>query len=75
MAIVPETEEGSGVGRRGASSAGSGTDHKEIAKHNRKKVAMETAVRKRMMEYTSNIMGFDWVREEVARRMPKGRMV
>jgi hypothetical protein len=25
-------------------------------------VAMETAVRKRMMEYTSNIMGFDWVR-------------
>jgi len=26
-----------------------------------KKVASEMAVRKRMMEDTSNIMGFDWV--------------
>ena len=62
MAIVPETEEGSGVLREGLTSARTGTDHNEIAKHNRKNVAMETAVRKRMMEYTSNIMGFDWVR-------------
>src|SRR5260370_409811 len=61
VVIFPETEEGSGKLLRGASSAGMGTDHKEIAKHNRKNVAIETAVRKRMMEYTSNIMGFDWV--------------
>ena len=62
LAIVPETEEGSGELRKGPTSAGTGTDHKEIAKQNRKKVAMETAVRKRMMEYTSKIMDFDRVR-------------
>jgi len=50
--------------RRGPTSAGTGTDHKETAKHNRNNVAIETAVRKRMMECTSNIMGSDRVREE-----------
>src|SRR5258708_33029410 len=64
VVIFPEIEEGSGKLLRGASSAGMGTDHKEIAKHNRKNVAIETGVRKRMMEYTSNIMGFDWVGRE-----------
>src|SRR5258707_5395427 len=64
VVIFPETEEGSGKLLRGASSAGMGTDHKEIAKHNRKNVAIEMAVRKRMTEYTSNIMSFDWVGKE-----------
>jgi len=50
--------------RSGPTSAGAGTDHREIAKHNRKKVAIETAVRKRMMEYTSNTMSFDWVSDK-----------
>jgi hypothetical protein len=58
---------------RGASSAGMGTDHKEIAKHNRKNVAIETAVRKRMMEYTSNIMSFDWVGREGHEGCQRGR--
>jgi len=56
LAIVPETEVGSGELGKGPNSTGTGTDHKEIAKQNRKKVAIETAVRKRMMEYTSKIM-------------------
>jgi hypothetical protein len=29
-----------------------------------KKVASEMAVRKRMVEYTSKLMGFDWARKE-----------
>ena len=62
MAIVPETEEGSGELRKGPISAGTGTDHKEIAKQNTKKVTIETAVRKRMMEDTSKITDFDRVR-------------
>jgi len=60
LAIVPETDERSGVLRDGPTSAGIGADHREIAKQNKKNVAMDTAVRKRMMEYTSNVMGFDW---------------
>ena len=50
--------------RRGPISAGTGTDHKEIAKHNRKKVVIETAVRKRMMENTSEVISFNRVRKE-----------
>src|SRR5258705_337000 len=73
VVIFPETEEGSGKLLRGASSAGMGTDHKEIAKHNRKNVAIETAVRKRMMEYTSNIMSFDWVGKEGHEGCQRGR--
>ena len=59
--MLPAMEEGSGNERSGPTAAGSGTDHKEIAKHTMKKVASEMAVRKRMMEDTSNVMGFDWV--------------
>src|SRR5258705_3638980 len=73
VVIFPEIEEGSGKLLRGASSAGMGTDHKEIAKHNRKNVAIETAVRKRMMEYTSNIMSFDWVGKEGHEGCQRGR--
>ena len=61
VAILPETEEGSGEFRKGSVSANPGTDHADMVKHRRKKVAMERAVRKRMMKYTSKIMGFDWV--------------
>jgi len=63
LAIVPETDEGSGGVRKGPTSAGTGADHKEIAKQRKKKVAIETAVRKRMMEATSKLMDFDRVRE------------
>jgi hypothetical protein len=41
-----------------------GADHKEIAKQSMKKVASETAVRKRMMEFTSKLTDFDWTRKE-----------
>jgi len=72
VATFPETEEGSGEMGKDPACALTGVDHKEMVKHRRKRVAMETAVRKRMMEYTSNIMGFDWDRNKDARRMPKG---
>ena len=62
--MVPDMEEGSGGKRNGADSAGTGTDQSEIAKQNMKNVASETAVRKRMMGYTSKLMGSDWVRRE-----------
>ena len=74
MAIVPETEEGSGGLRKGPISAGTGTDHKEIAKQSKKKVAIETAVRKRMMEDTSKLMDFDWVREKGHEACQRGRV-
>lgn len=64
MAIVPATEEGSGEKRNGAIPVGTGTDQRETAKQSRKNVASEIAVRKRMMEDTSNIIIFDWVREK-----------
>ena len=64
LAMVPDTEEGSGALRRGPVSAGTGADHKEIAKQSMKKVASEMAVRKRMMAYTSKLMEFDWVKRE-----------
>src|SRR5258708_39740730 len=62
LAMVPDTEEGSGALRDGPISAGIGADHREIAKQSMKKVASETAVRKRMLGYTSTPMDFDWVR-------------
>src|SRR5260221_11611311 len=62
LAMVPDTEDGSGALRDGPISAGMGADHREIAKQSMKKVASETAVRKRMMGYTSKPMDFDRVR-------------
>jgi len=60
LAMVPDTDEGSGTMRPGPIPVGRGTDHNEIAKQSMKKVASETAARKRMMEYTSKLMEFDW---------------
>ena len=62
--MVPDMEEGSGAFAGDHSPVGTGDDHNEIAKQSRKKVASETAVRKRMLEYTSKLMSFDWVRKE-----------
>lgn len=64
LATVPDTEDASGVLRSGPTSPGTGDDHNEIAKQSRKKVASETAVRKRMLEYTSKLMSFDWAMKE-----------
>ena len=72
--MVPDMEEVSGVPRNGATSPGRGADHKDIAKQIKKKLASETAVRKRMVEYASKLMDFDWVRERWHEGCQRGKI-
>jgi hypothetical protein len=65
-------DEDSGVLRSGSTTPGRGADHKEMAKQSRKKVVSETAMRKRMMENTSDLMSFDWAIGEGHERCQMG---